>query len=1028
MAEKATRRPGRPPRGTVPRGRGRPRKHPAPDQLAPSAAVNAAQFLQNTSSVALSTSPIRPVAIQSTPKAPAAKTNFVDNLSPSPQASVYQPAKPQTTSISSHISTSYTSNDSFGANTSSQKTQTVTAPPYSSTPPPPARSSVYSLTSSSTIDLQAGYQHPPSIVPIGEYSSPASRRSQLLHSTPLSHFSGPAKHWFSPNMFETLPSAGGDSSSVSHSSAQADSSSSLPHPTPAEIAASLSRMKFTTQPTQVLECKSGVVSMALSPCGTMLACGTLLGQIYIYSAETISSSSSTAGAQSSTAKTANDFLEADSQGSSAAFPEDHVRLSAWNNIKWAFVAVLHDYNETFVDEFWNLIWTPESTHIIAAGACKSRKEFDLQDNDLKVLETPIVVFNLLEHLDAPSSVDASGIPLPKLRKAGIARYAGHEEEIMSMKLWKLETTPNGDPEYLLFTSSQDGHIRKWKFDKSWNRLESTVQLQDEETWMAFSLALLQFPPQPHPPTDSSGSPPSKAKLTPRPLLLLAGDRTLKLFDPVTNAKLFTFEDVYREYCTSVEVFTSSTGIEHPRREGVFLNGDGRVFYDAACTKPIPDEPPTFLILTKGIDFQAHRAPKAGGDIGFNPYDDPELGEDMEEYAKQSNPTRVLLHALTIPIQHQTSMVPSMRGGVRRTETCHRFTVEASRLTLESLYLFSHPLLNCNYWPSRLTHNGRSALIVSTGGTIFAWVIPRTPPENARPAPTHKPKASSAVAASSFASSTQASSHPSHLPLSSSYSSKAPKPKPITSSQTLTAVFASHDEDLPVRDVLFHPYWPFMFTASDDGSVHVLAPTMIDPAKNCAVLLPGRETPTGACLSSVLMPRGSNNTLVQPIATTIGPTTGSGTAAQQQGSAYRSAVEAAMIASVGALMPAVAKRKRGRPPKKKLIEDIEAQFAAQERALAKQQQEQLLQQQQQQQQQESQAKTEEEFQRQPIQHDYIPQMPEEDQQTQNTFQAVSAASMPQQLQTHPTTSSGQSSAPYNSVPSDTNPSSASSMQF
>ena len=636
----------------------------------------------------------------------------------------------------------------------------------------------------------------------------------------------------------------------------------------------------------------------------MIACGTILGQIYIFAVDVVGDSNATSSVRSSAP-----YLPSTNESK---------YLPSWNHAKWSLLVVLQDFSASVVDEFWNLIWTPDSSHIFASGSCKSRTEFDHEDGDLKVLPSPIVVFDLRAHLDAPLPDDDT-ISLEARRRHGIKRYEGHIEEVVNMKLWKLET-PALEPEFFLFTSSQDGHVRKWKFDKFWNQLESSSQIQDDETWMAFSLSMIYFPSVSVPsPSDAPSAP---TKLIPRSLFLLAGDRTLKLFDPVTNIKLYTFEPLYDTYCTSVEVYNSTNAIEHPKRPGIFLNGDGRVYRDSACTRPMDEEPPTFLILTKGIDYLAPSAHKMAEELANKK---SQHGSDVEldelDANRKSSPTRVHLHILTIPLQHHSSMVPSMKSGSRRTEIVHRFAADTTRITLETVYVFSHPLLDCNYWPAKLTHNGNHVLSVSGNGSIFAWALPKTAAATQSAQMKPKPTPTSPNSLYSAMDATAASK---------------PKSKPIIASHMMSAIFASHDEDLPTRDILFHPFWPLMFTASDDGSVHVWSPSLVDPVKNVAIPIAGAEPPpAGASLTSVIVPKGSNVMYSQPISSG-GSSSNLAASAQQQGSAYRSAVEAAMLASVGALMPAVAKRKRGRPPKRKIIEEIEAQFAAQERAMAEQQ--------------------------------------------------------------------------------------------
>jgi WD40 repeat protein len=644
------------------------------------------------------------------------------------------------------------------------------------------------------------------------------------------------------------------------------------------------------------------MSIALSPCGLMLACGTLLGQIYLFAAEPTPSSS-------------------DELFSDANNPD----RMAWHRLKWVQIAVLHDFNDEFVEEFWSVVWSPDSSHIIASGSCKARHQFDSNDNDLKVLPSPLVVFNLEAYLNHPTQDSSNS-------KIGIRRYEGHQEEVVEMKLWQLPSTGEKcESDYLLTTCSQDGHVRKWRFDQTWKHVES-IELKDEDTWMAFSAAHLTFPPNcavrsvedataaAAAAAAAAAVPTLETVVPPSSLLLLAGDGTLKLFDASMITKLFTFHDLYDTYCTNVDIFTTPHSLAHPWRTGIYLNGDGYVYSDQDCSQRLLEEPPTFLVLTKGIDYLAPATQKSGvsygatktsssGGGGGDDSSDMEI-DDLDDSSglnasgtRKSCPSRILLHVIKLPLLSNNIAAPSTKGGSRKTEWTQRLTVDTEHIELDTIYTFSHPLFESNYWPARFTHNGQHVLSVASNGTVFAWNFTRSNIDSAN-AP--------------------------HNDIQSLQPQKS-----INASSHISSIMASHDEDLPVRDVKYHPYWPFLFTAGDDNSVHIWAPSLFDPTKMCSIPLNSGEPPLSASLSSIIVPKGANLAFSQQVSLNLGSSSTS--VIPQHGSVYKSAIEAAMMASVGSLLPAVAKRRRGRPPKKKIIEEIEAQFAAQERALAAQQQ-------------------------------------------------------------------------------------------
>jgi WD40 repeat protein len=667
--------------------------------------------------------------------------------------------------------------------------------------------------------------------------------------------------------------------------------------------------------------------------------------------------------------------------------------------------VLQDYNEDFIDEWWNILWTPDSKKLIVSGSCKSRHIWDENDHDLKVIPCPVVIFNLEHHLETSkedtkaqsergkgrggeshhhsTNSKSRGGTMPELARepdftpqinyshAGIKRFHGHAEEIVDMKIWHISEQASHRSgsrpiiETLLITSSQDGHIRKWKFDHQWQKLEYSAEMRDETTWMAFSVAQVSFSetniPQPQQPAG---------------LFLLAGDTTLKLFDLTTNQCLFTFEDIYDAYCTNVELLQLSTGLEHPWMPGIYLNGSGNVYRDVCCSQLVEDFAPTFLVLTKGIDVMAQpkieAIKKAKGGRASDSEDFDE--DDFVPRKSEPKPTRVLLHVLTLPLVSMPRAMPSTSSAKKpeAVTAARRLSVDIQKLELQTVMNFSHPLYDCNYWPSNLTHNGQHVLSVGSKGTVFAWNILQSNVSrtvNVQPySQQHQHSHQQQVMTGGQGQAISGTGAGLSSNLHQAQQSQGPPRVTINASSHISAILASHEEDSMVRDVIFHPYWPFLFTSSDDASIHVWAPSMFDPGSATPKQSSTSDNPANAhsatSASTAVNPTQSDTTpslvsqmttpcIVVPKGATLAfskmlpngiPQTGllHGQQQQQQGSVYRTAIEAAMMASVGSLLPPVAKRKRGRPPKKRIIEEIEAQFAAQERALnAAQQQVQII---------------------------------------------------------------------------------------
>lgn len=706
--------------------------------------------------------------------------------------------------------------------------------------------------------------------------------------------------------------------------------------------------------------------LALSPCGRFLAAGTLLGQIYIFAADVLPPTAALnpdnqhhLGENGIVADGVADSSRMN-DSTSETLPGDS--RQSWSSVKWTQLAVLQDYSESSVDEWWCLTWTPDSEHIIAAGVCKARHVFDEQDGDLKILPCPLVIFDLDAFLSTPASdspsTEASAAPSVEVSHRGIRRFEGHSEEVSDLKLWELPSTSSDLPSYLLLSTSQDGYVRKWQFDSTWKNLLYSVQMKDEGTWMAFCTSRLLEP--------SHFTPALLASIPCLPyLFLLAGDTGIRLFDATSNMRMCEFDDLFNVYCTHVEVLHLPYGIELANQPSHFVNGDGYLYRDGACTVKIePCSALSFLVVSKGIDALNRDSSSASGrKPNQNGYDSSDL-DDYDDYGfkgkpqdastPKNPPSRVLLQLLTLPLRTSILVNANKTVPAKSKLDCSVY-FDLENASLETLVAFSHPHFECNHWPARLAHNGRHILSVAGNGTVFAWNFSRSMIPS--PVSTTKPHGQTGLAKAGHPY------HGSNSPFAgtSSQGGKAAPFKSINGNAQLCAILASHDEDVFLRDVVFHPYLPFLFTAGDDSAVHVWSPTLHDPAKSASASAgaPSQALPAySAATSSNLHSNSSQPSQIHPISESpvIGDVTGipcvvipqgasvalnslvsgaSGYAIQPQqqaqGSVYRTAIEAAMLASVGSLLPPPPKRKRGRPPKKKIVEEIEAMFAAQEKA-------------------------------------------------------------------------------------------------
>lgn len=66
----------------------------------------------------------------------------------------------------------------------------------------------------------------------------------------------------------------------------------------------------------------------------------------------------------------------------------------------------------------------------------------------------------------------------------IATLHGHDEEILSIKALRF----NGENHYI--STSQDGHIIKWRMADDWTTLVEMKKMEEEETCMAFNVSFV----------------------------------------------------------------------------------------------------------------------------------------------------------------------------------------------------------------------------------------------------------------------------------------------------------------------------------------------------------------------------------------------------------------------------------------------------------------------------------------------------------------------------------------------------------
>ncbi|KAJ3330132.1 hypothetical protein HDU76_006364 [Blyttiomyces sp. JEL0837] len=181
---------------------------------------------------------------------------------------------------------------------------------------------------------------------------------------------------------------------------------------------------------------------------------------------------------------------------------------AWDLQTYELLATLRDFNEENIEEFYTGSFVTGEMKIIVAGKLKDRKQWSEVDDDNHVLPCPLKMFDL---------------ETGKVSQ----RLAGHTEEVLFVDT----TSYKGHP-YILSTS-QDGHIIKWKMSPDWSSCLTQTRFKDGDTCMAFMFAFLP--------------------LTGNRYFIAACDDHLKLFDMETSQAVQTFNPLYSCYCDCVKM-------------------------------------------------------------------------------------------------------------------------------------------------------------------------------------------------------------------------------------------------------------------------------------------------------------------------------------------------------------------------------------------------------------------------------------------------------------------------------------------
>ncbi|KAI9202680.1 WD40-repeat-containing domain protein [Polychytrium aggregatum] len=189
----------------------------------------------------------------------------------------------------------------------------------------------------------------------------------------------------------------------------------------------------------------------------------------------------------------------------------------WDLDTFQEIQFLRDADEPNIEEYYVGRFSLDMKRIVVGGRLKDRKRWSALDDDNHILPCPLKVFDVLTG-------------------KVIAKYEGHEEEILSVKYLEYM----GDS--YCISSSQDGYIIRWKIASDWSRLLARKRMEDGITCMAFTITFL-----PH---------------TGNRYFLAACDAGVRLFDFGEAQLLQSFDGLYSCYCDCAK-FISPTAFETP---------------------------------------------------------------------------------------------------------------------------------------------------------------------------------------------------------------------------------------------------------------------------------------------------------------------------------------------------------------------------------------------------------------------------------------------------------------------------------
>ena len=194
-------------------------------------------------------------------------------------------------------------------------------------------------------------------------------------------------------------------------------------------------------------------------------------------------------------------------------------IHIWSTIDWTllyeytFKTLLDaNYITRVIEEYYVCKFAPDDQSICVGGKRKNRYEWDILDDDNKILECPLTIINLLTDQ--------------------VQYLYGHTEEVLCLESVFFKN------QFYYVTGSFDGSIIKWLMDKNcYTNCLDKIAITDNCTNVVLDLSFVFIENNCY--------------------MIGACDNMIKLYDFERNQLIQTFPTDYQVYCSSLQVLISN---------------------------------------------------------------------------------------------------------------------------------------------------------------------------------------------------------------------------------------------------------------------------------------------------------------------------------------------------------------------------------------------------------------------------------------------------------------------------------------